>query len=167
MLSKAAHFYKPDSYRRDESLGWLLKRVMANLVHQGDRRMTPLGLTHAQWSPLLRLRLSGPAPAATLAAEMDIDAGAATRLLDRLEAKGLVQRERASHDRRVVMVSLTEAGAQATAGVPTVLAEIFNDFLAGFSEAECRSLISMLQRLLANGEALRAAEAAALHDKPT
>ncbi|WP_397532612.1 MarR family winged helix-turn-helix transcriptional regulator [Roseateles sp.] len=158
-------FYQPDNYRREESLGWLLKRAMATIVHQGDRRLTPLGLTHAQWSPLLRLRLSGPAPAATLAAELDIDPGAATRLLDRLQAKGLIQRERTLEDRRVVMVSLTAAGQEATAGVPVVLAEIFNDLLTGFSDAECRTLISLLQRLVVNGEALRGRDRAP-NDEP-
>lgn len=160
MRRHTTRFYKPDRYQREESLGWLLKRAMANMVHQGDRRLTPLGLTHAQWSPLLRLRLSGPAPAATLAAELDLDAGATTRLLDRLQAKGLIRRERLLEDRRVVMVSLTEAGQEATAGVPLVLADIYNDLLAGFSDAECRTLISLLQRLVANGEALRALDRA-------
>jgi DNA-binding HxlR family transcriptional regulator len=41
---------------------------------------------------------------------LGIDAGAITRMLDRLEAKGLVERVRSETDRRVVHVRLTEAG---------------------------------------------------------
>lgn len=159
MPSSAQRHYTPDNYARDSSLGWLLKRVMASISHEAGQRLTPLGLTHGQWSPLLRLRLSGECSAATLASELGIDAGALSRLLDRLAAKGLVERARCNHDRRVVMVSLTPAGREATAGVPEVLAEVFNAHLAGFSSAEWQSLISMLQRLVANGEALRAAAA--------
>jgi DNA-binding MarR family transcriptional regulator len=157
MPSKPKSFYSAETYRRDESLGWLVKRVMVAIGQQGDRYLAPLGMTHAQWSPLLRLRLCGETPVATLAAELNLDAGALTRLLDRLEAKGLVKRERCSHDRRVVMVSLSDEGQAATANAPQALAEIYNQLLAGFTEAEWRSLIDMLQRILVNAEALRAA----------
>ena len=43
----------------------------------------------------------------------------------------------------------------AIAEVPSVLSAIMNEHLAGFSEAEWRQLLSMLQRMLRNGEALR------------
>ncbi|MDM4765132.1 MarR family transcriptional regulator [Pelomonas sp. SE-A7] len=158
MPPKPAKFYSAQTYRRDESLGWLIKRITGSIVCMADRHMGPLGLTHAQWAPLLHLRLQGPGPVALLASELNIDPGALTRLLDRLEAKDLVRRERSSEDRRVVIVSLTEQGQQATAEVPAVLSEIFNQLLSGFTREEWRSLVSMLQRLAANGEALRAAQ---------
>ncbi|MDT8998697.1 MarR family transcriptional regulator [Paucibacter sp. APW11] len=150
-----ATFYRADSYRTEESIGWLLKRIKQSIVRMADERLDALDLTHAQWGPMLRLRLSGASTTAALGRDLDIDAGALTRLLDRLEAKGLVQRERSSSDRRVVMVSLTEEGARATASLPSVLSEIFNAHLAGFTEAEWRTLIGLLQRIVANGEALR------------
>lgn len=157
MPPKPVKFYSAETYRREESLGWLIKRITGAVVSMADRHMGPLGLTHAQWAPLLHLRLQGPGPVATLATELNIDPGALTRLLDRLEAKELVRRERSSEDRRVVIVTLTEQGQQATAEVPAVLSDIFNQLLAGFTREEWRSLVSMLQRLAANGEALRAA----------
>ncbi|MDI4631478.1 MarR family transcriptional regulator [Pelomonas sp. V22] len=158
MSPKPVKFYSAETYRREESLGWLIKRITGSVVAMADRHMGPLGLTHAQWAPLLHLRLQGPGPVATLASELNIDPGALTRLLDRLEAKELVRRERSSEDRRVVIVSLTELGQQATAEVPAVLSDIFNQLLSGFTREEWRSLVSMLQRLAANGEALRAAQ---------
>ncbi len=158
MAPKPVKFYSAESYRREESLGWLIKRITGSIVSMADRHMGPLGLTHAQWAPLLHLRLQGPGPVATLATELNIDPGALTRLLDRLEAKGLVRRERSNEDRRVVIVTMTEQGQQATAEVPAVLSDIFNQLLAGFTREEWRSLVSMLQRLAINGDALRAAE---------
>lgn len=158
MAPKPVKFYSAESYRREESLGWLIKRITGSIVSMADRHMGPLGLTHAQWAPLLHLRLQGPGPVATLATELNIDPGALTRLLDRLEAKGLVRRERSSEDRRVVIVTMTEQGQQATAEVPAVLSDIFNQLLSGFTREEWRSLVSMLQRLAINGDALRAAE---------
>ena len=158
MAPKPVKFYSAESYRREESLGWLIKRITGSIVSMADRHMGPLGLTHAQWAPLLHLRLQGPGPVATLATELNIGPGALTRLLDRLEAKGLVRRERSSEDRRVVIVTMTEQGQQATAEVPAVLSDIFNQLLSGFTREEWRSLVSMLQRLAINGDALRAAE---------
>lgn len=150
-------FYRPDTYQRSESIGWLLNRLKQSIVAQADLRLAKEGLTHAQWVPLLVLRLGGPSSVVKLAAELNTDAGATTRLLDRLEAKGLCLRERASADRRVVMVSLTDEGQRITAELTAVLADVFNAHLAGFSMEEWRTLLSLLGRMLANGEALRQA----------
>lgn len=81
-----------------------------------------------------------------------------TRLLDRVEAKGLVRRVRSQEDRRVVNLELTEDGAEVAARVPYVLADISNTLLEGFSESEARTLQTLLQRLYENARALRAAE---------
>ena len=91
-----------------------------------------------------------------LAREMDVDAGAITRLLDRLEAKGLVERLRSAADRRVVQLRLTPAGDAAAAKVPHVLAAVNNDFLQGFSESEWKQLRKLLDRMAANGQAMLA-----------
>ncbi|MEO8542845.1 MAG: MarR family transcriptional regulator [Betaproteobacteria bacterium] len=139
----------------DDSVGFLMKHVMMSIVAQADKRLGQHGLTNTQWGPLMRLRMSGGATVAELARWMQIDAGATTRLLDRLEKKGLCQRNRSTEDRRVVHVTITPEGEAAIAEVPTVLSAIMNEHLAGFSEAEWRQLLSMLQRMLRNGEALR------------
>ena len=92
---------------------------------------------------------------ADLARWLQLDAGAMTRLLDRLEAKGLCKRVRSTEDRRVVQVELTPDGELAVAEVPAVLAEVMNAHLAGFSKTEWQALKGYLQRMLATGEALR------------
>ncbi|UDF34153.1 UNVERIFIED_ORG: MarR family transcriptional regulator [Shinella sp. XGS7] len=153
-----ATFYSAESYVPGESLGWLIKRVQQSIVQQADKRLAGHGLTHAQWLPLFRLFFGGPCPAAQLAGDMGLDAGALTRLLDRLEAKQLIQRERSSSDRRVVMVDLSPAGRELAQGLPAVLSEVFNLHLAGFTEAEWQTLMSLLRRMLANGELLRSCE---------
>lgn len=149
-------FYTPGNYDRTESLGWLLRRLKQSIVSAADVHLGEHGLTHAQWGPMLTLRLCGTSSVAHLVRELDTDAGAMTRLLDRLEAKGLCKRDRSAEDRRVVMVSLSEEGLRVTAEVTAVLSDVFNAHLDGFSEDEWRLLIKMLQRLLANGEALQA-----------
>ena len=78
-----------------------------------------------------------------------------TRSIDRLVAKGLVQRERSLADRRVIHIVLTDEGRRAAEQVPPVLADVLNAHLHGFSHAEWQQLLQFLNRILANGEALR------------
>lgn len=153
-----ACFYRPAGYTVEDSVGFLMKHVMMSIVAQADKRLVTHGLTNTQWGPLMRLRMSGGSTVAELARWLQIDAGAMTRLLDRLEKKGLCKRTRCTDDRRVVRVAITPEGEAAIAEVPAVLSAIMNDHLAGFSESEWRLLLSMLQRMLRNGEALRDAD---------
>ncbi len=92
---------------------------------------------------------------AELARWLQLDAGSMTRLLDRLERKGLCQRIRSTQDRRVVTVRITPAGRAAVANVPTVLSAVMNAHLAGFTHAEWQTLKNLLQRMVATGEAMR------------
>jgi DNA-binding MarR family transcriptional regulator len=132
-----------------------MKRALASASYQADRRLAPHGLTTAQWGPLMRMRASGGSTVAELARWQQMDAGAMTRLLDRLEKKGLCKRVRSTEDRRVVRVAITSQGTAAIAKVPAVLAEVLNAHLAGFSRAEFKAFKSYLQRIVATGEAMR------------
>ena len=89
------------------------------------------------------------------ARELQVDTGAMTRMLDRLEAKGLCKRVRSTVDRRVVHLELTPAGRRVADKVPAVLADVLNDFLSGFSKTELGALKDSLRRMLANAESLR------------
>src|SRR5574343_791817 len=93
----APSFYKPASYTRADSLGWLLRKLKQSIIHQAERQLCGHGMTHAQWGVLMTLRFgSNHCTTTALCRELDADAGALSRLLDRLEAKGLVQRERSA-----------------------------------------------------------------------
>ena len=148
-------FYQGHTFAPDQSVGFLMKRVLLSLVSQADKRLGLHDLTTAQWGPLMRLRMRGSSTVAELARWAQIDAGAMTRLLDRLEKKGLCKRVRSTEDRRVVMVELTPEGLKAMANVPEMLADVLNQHLAGFSHAEWQTLTGFLKRMADNGDALR------------
>jgi DNA-binding MarR family transcriptional regulator len=154
-LPAPANFYRAGTYCAEESVGYLMKRIMLSIVYQADKRLDAHGLTSAQWGPLMRIRTTGSATVAELARWLQVDAGAMTRLLDRLEKKGLCKRVRSTEDRRVVQVELTPEGEAAVAGVPAVLSEVMNAHLAGFSKTEWQALKTYLNRMLETGEALR------------
>jgi DNA-binding MarR family transcriptional regulator len=152
-----ATFYAPGSYCAEDSVAYLMKRVLSSFIQQAELRLEPHDLTHAQWQPLFKLRnaKTKTLAVAELARELQMDAGAMTRLLDRLEKKGLCKRVRSTEDRRVVMVELTPDGEAAAALVPGVLSEVLNAHLAGFSKTEWQALMTYLRRMLENGEAMR------------
>jgi DNA-binding MarR family transcriptional regulator len=153
-------FYVPGQYRPDQSVGYLMKRVLSSVLAQADERLASLDLTHAQWLPLFKLAAKECHTVAGLARELELDPGAMTRSLDRLEAKGLVRRERSTEDRRVVNLVMTDEGRQVARQVPPVMAEVLNNHLRGFSEDEWKQLIALLTRMVANGDAMRQPPAA-------
>ena len=161
-----ANFYSADGYCANDSVGYLMRRVLLALAQDTDKRLEPHGLTHAQWGPLFLIRKAGSATVAELARELQIDPGAMTRLLDRLEAKGLCKRIRSTDDRRVVNLALTFEGEQAADKVPVALAEVMNVHLTGFSKPEWQALKGFLQRMLDNAEVCRDARCAGIPNAP-
>lgn len=149
-------FYQAENYTPDDSVGYMMRRIMA-LVAQGvERELEPTGLTNAQWVPLFKLYMGCCSTAAELARQCDLDAGSMTRLLDRLEAKQLCRRTRSCDDRRVVNLELTEAGRAAAQEIPAILCRIQNALLAGFSMEEWLLLKAYLQRMLDSAQTLQA-----------
>jgi len=149
-------FYDGHHYDPACSVGYQLMQLMQLMKREADQRMAAFELTDAQWKPLWMLHRGVASTPNELARELDMDAGALTRLLDRLEAKALITRERSETDRRVVLLGLTDAGRAVAGQVPVVLAGVNNDFLQGFSEAEWQQLQDLLSRMTSNGRALAA-----------
>lgn len=145
-------FYRAGSYNAEDSIGYLMRRSISHLAQQVDRAMEPNGLTNAQWVPLLKLHLGQASTVAELARSCEMDAGAMTRLLDRLETKGLCRRQRSSEDRRVVNLALTEEGSEAAQEIPAVLSRVQNALLAGFTHEEWQTLKNYLRRMLENAQ---------------
>jgi DNA-binding MarR family transcriptional regulator len=141
----------PPSDETCTSVGRLLKLVFGSLVREVDARMLPLELTAMQWEPLLLLSKGRADTVAGLARECHMDCGAMTRMLDRLEQKQLVQRQRSDSDRRVVNLALTDKGREAAAAIPPVVHEELSRHLQDFSDQETELLVSMLRRMLDNG----------------
>lgn len=149
-------FYRAENYFAENSIGYLMRKAVTRVTQAVDREMVPNGLTNAQWVPLIKLYLGEVGTAAELARVCELDAGAMTRLLDRVEAKGLCSRQRSSRDRRVVKLHLTEEGRAAAQKIPEVLARIQNACLAGFTHEEWETLKGYLRRILDNAQALSA-----------
>ena len=150
-------FYKAENYRAEESIGYMMRRILAAVVQSVEVHMCEPGSpTYPQWVPLHKLYTGNVTTVAELARECQLDTGAMTRLLDRLEAKGLCRRVRSVADRRVVHIELTDEGRAAAREVPQILSWVQNEHLAGFTNEEWEQLKSYLRRILDNAQALAA-----------
>jgi len=139
------------TYQMNDSVGYLMSRVksvMTNLVTQ--RTQEELGITGTQASMLFMIAVGKCSTAAELAREYGIDASAVTRLLDRVEKRGLLSRVRSVEDRRVVNIELTDEGRAAAKEVPHIFRSVLDQVLDGFTPEEVGFLKSMLRRILSN-----------------
>ncbi|KQP22512.1 MarR family winged helix-turn-helix transcriptional regulator [Pseudorhodoferax sp. Leaf267] len=153
-----ATFYSAEDYNPADSVGYLMRRILSAVAAAVERELASTGLTHAQWIPLFKMHVNAGATVAELARQCEMDAGSMTRLLDRLEAKGLCRRERSSEDRRVVNLALTPQGREVAEQIPGALSRVQNAYLAGFERDEWLLLKSFLGRILDNAQPLGCAE---------
>jgi DNA-binding MarR family transcriptional regulator len=106
------------------------------------------GVTVAQWSALITLYRGEAQTPADIARHIDVDPGALTRLLDRLESKGLIRRVRDRSDRRSVTIELTTAARKITPVLAGLADENDRAFFGVLSAAERRQFQRLLAKLL-------------------
>jgi DNA-binding MarR family transcriptional regulator len=129
-----------------------IKQVMSSLTRRVDAHMQPLELTGMQWEPLMLLWLKRADTVAALARVSQVGVPSMTRMLDRLEQKDLLRRERSDTDRRVVNLHLTPKGRRAASKIWPIVVEGMNVHLDGFRKEELNLLNDLLGRMLANGQ---------------
>jgi DNA-binding MarR family transcriptional regulator len=149
--------YEIESYQPRKGVGHLLSRVRAEMLavldkaFEADAELAAMEISSAQFIVIAALAMAGTAKSASdICRHLSYDAGAMTRMIDRLESKGLIRRNRRPDDRRVVFVELTEAGSRAYPRMHEVSMGVANRFLRGFSHTEARELEGFLCRMLEN-----------------
>jgi len=129
--------------------GYWLSRLQAETHAQLERRLAEHGVTAAQWGVLIGLHQGASETVRGLAAYLSVDGGAVTRLIDRLEGKGLVERQVDRADRRSVILSLSAAGRTLIPLLAQAVDAHDAAVMAGLSRAERRQFVTVLSRLLA------------------
>ncbi len=140
----------PENCVLEDSLGYLLSKVRGYIMQGMDAELADLDITAAQWVMIMKLSAGAQSTAAALCKQSGYDTGSMTRMLDRLEDKGLVHRERSPDDRRVIKLALTENGKRLREQLPERAARVMNAHLDGFSADEFEMLKSLLRRMLDN-----------------
>jgi DNA-binding MarR family transcriptional regulator len=139
--------YDPKTFNPKTAIGGLVSRVKLKLFEALEKELAPYDITGAQYVILVGLA-NGIDSASGLCKGVSYDPGAMTRMIDRLERKGLVRRVRCPEDRRVVKVALTDEGKAVYPKLIASAAEVTNRNLEGFTKTEAQQLEGLLQRIL-------------------
>lgn len=136
-----------------------LRRVIRATDLHSKRLAKTSGLTAPQILLLQTIQTKPDATIGAIAKEISLSQATVTTILDRLEKRGLIIRQRSLSDRRRVNVQLTEAGQTAIEQAPTPLQEHFTERFNALEEWEQNMIISSLQRvaIMMNAEDIEAA----------
>lgn len=118
-----------------------------------DRRLAGLGLSQARWLVLLHLARFEVAPTQReLAASVGVEGPTLARLLDSLEAQGLVRRHAVMEDRRAKQISLSESALPLIKQIETIANELRLELFSGISEQDLATAMAVHAKVLANLE---------------
>jgi DNA-binding MarR family transcriptional regulator len=131
----------------ERTIADLLGRISHELFSHSRRLVRRTGLTRPQLAAMLALQREGAVPTGVLAQRLSLSAPTLSGVLDRLEEKGLVERQRGDRDRRAVWVRPTP-GADALGDTDqSLLGPGFSHRLARLSDAEKHQIVESLRRL--------------------
>jgi len=115
-----------------------------------DQRARDHGTTRAQWGVLGRLCREEGLTQAELAEMLDIQPISLTRLVDKLDAQGLVERRPHPTDRRANRLFLTPEGRTAAEAFAPLALDVFDEIFAGLDAAEIAELAALIGRMRCN-----------------
>jgi DNA-binding MarR family transcriptional regulator len=143
-------YYTVETLEAGTSIGYLVKRCGGLMTQLAERSFESTSVSFTQWIALMRLcGRTEPISATQLSKELCHDMGALTRVVDELERRGLVRRERSRRDRRAVELAITAAGCREAESGKRVIVELLNELAEHYSTTELNALVGLLQRMMA------------------
>jgi len=132
----------------NQTIEFLLRKARNVITAEMDAALKEFGITSQQMAILLSMHGGGASTPFELSRLLAVDTGLMTRLLDKLEARGLLERSRSNEDRRVVNLSLTAKGSEVAAQLPGLARNVLNPMLRKFSKREFEQLRSLLLKFV-------------------
>lgn len=136
--------------KRAEMAGHLIRRLHQQSTQTFQSRTQAAGhdLTSVQFAALDAIAQQPGIDQATLAATISFDRATIGGVVDRLEAKGLVQRVVSAHDRRARQLQLTPQGRRLLASIRPVVESLQADIMAPLSPAERDAFLALARKAL-------------------
>lgn len=119
-----------------------------------DRRLRPLGYSRSRWMVLLHVSRNDGITHRELAERLGIEAPTLVRLVDRMEADGLLQRRVSDVDRRVKHLHLSAAGSAEVSRIWASAADLRRELLTGIDEQEIKIALAVLGNIRSKLESL-------------
>lgn len=133
-----------------ENLGFLLSKTNSKMKNNLARALKPYNVTHEQW-PLLKWLWEQDGISQKVLSEKSLkDQPTTTRILDKLERRGLICRQADPKDRRVSLIYLTPEGREIRDPLIELAHQALEQALAGLSEQERTQLKNLLNRISDN-----------------
>lgn len=140
--------YTPENFHLTQSIGFHLNKARNSLLLEMDSALRPLDINGQQMGILLALTRGMAGTPFEISKLLGIDSGLMTRMLDRLEEKGLLERSRSIDDRRVVNLTLTSKGRLVSAEIPSIAPEVLNERLKAFTPEDFDEFRRLLQKFV-------------------
>lgn len=125
----------------------LLRQIIRSTDMQDKEISRRTGLTPAQLMVMQTLRENLQLTTGELAKEMALTQATVTSILDRLEKKDLIARQRGTEDKRKVWVSLTDDGVELMKGAPTTQQDLFVRHFEDIQNWEQSMVVASLERV--------------------
>src|SRR3989344_4964943 len=139
--------FTPDDFHNCH-LGLLLGRAALLKDRIIDTHMEPHGITAAQFKVLIIMAQFGVDSPGELCRYLSLDSGSMTRMLDRLEQKGFLARQRSEADRRQIQLVLTDEGQKLADLLPGIGTDAMNELAGAITPEEMKTLESILKKIL-------------------
>lgn len=131
-------------------LGYRIRLMSQLMARRFQELLEPHGLTPFHWVVLCCLWEQDGLPTCAISDRLRQVGGTMTGVLDRMEERGLIRRERDRRDRRVWRIWLTETGWDLHEVLPPIAAQIRDETLAGISEENRRLMSNLVDQAIAN-----------------
>lgn len=155
-LDKLRMFAGDERQQELMGLGMLIHDVARLTKRRFEENARRHGLTLPQWRVIRQLRVMGPLSQATLAGQIDSDPMTVSRMAERMEAAGLVERIADPDDSRAKLMRLTPAAEALFEGMREVGLGVYEEALHGVSESDRTALRRALKKISDNLGAERA-----------
>jgi DNA-binding MarR family transcriptional regulator len=132
------------------SFGYRLKLLSQSVGRKFQERLEPLGLTPFHWVVLCCLWQEDGLAIGSIGEKLQQVGGTLTGVIDRMEERGLVRRERDSQDRRIWRIWLTDSGQELQQVLPPIVLEFQEQILKDIPLAKRKQLSSLLDRMIIN-----------------
>lgn len=132
------------------SIGYRIKLLSQLLTRQFQDKLEPFGLTPFHWVVLCCLWEQDGLATSDIGERLCQVGGTLTGVIDRMEERGLVRRERDQRDRRIWRIWLTEAGRKLEEVLPPLALEVREFALQGLSGEEQRQLSRSIDTMITN-----------------
>ncbi len=126
-----------------------LRKIIQAIEMNSKKLVKRVGLTGPQLVILREIERRGEVTAGEIARAVSVSQATVTGILDRLENRALLVRQRSARDKRSIIVSITASGRQILQDAPPLMQEAFVERFCSLKEWEQTMILSALQRLVA------------------